>query len=58
VSLTQPRRGDRGQIMRGAFVGHTARFDGRDDDRGVDHVLVDAFGQLTPIELPIGAWAA
>lgn len=58
IELTQPRRGAPGKIFSGMFAGHVAQFDKRDDERGVDRILVEAFGQLTPLEIPTGAWEA
>lgn len=56
VSLARPREGSPGRIINGMFAGQPAKFVKRNDDRGTDRVLVDAFGQLTAVELPIGAW--
>lgn len=53
-----PDRGARGRVTSGVFAGRAAEFHSRDDERWTDRVLVEAFGQLTQIELPLGGWEA
>jgi transcription antitermination factor NusG len=53
-----PDRGSRGRVTHGAFAGQPAQFHSRDDERWTDRVMIEAFGQLTQIELPLGGWEA
>ena len=54
--MSAPLAGTPGRIKCGQWALLSARFDQRDDERGVDRVLVEMFGTLSPVELSIGSW--